>query len=68
VGLGAPGRLVEESGAAYVLEGDGTDVAGLALDGEGAREVTGDAVIAGGGFTLRLEGHPAGRRTRVVLR
>jgi hypothetical protein len=37
-------------------------------DVDGGVSVTGDAVISGDGFTLKLTGHPAGRTTRVVFR
>lgn len=62
VGLGASGRFVEESGAAYVLEGTGTSRAGEEVD------VVGNAVVEGDGFVLRLKGHPDGRATKVIFR
>ncbi len=83
VGLGADGALTEESGARYLLFGSGTDAATGALVGgarESAKvqptagsgavaafELQGDGVIEGDGFRLVLEGHPAERRTRVLL-
>ena len=60
VALGAPGSFVEESGASYVLEGDGVAA--------GEEEVTGDDVIQGDGFTFTLTGHPNARTTRVIFR
>lgn len=68
VGLGADGVFVEESGARYELVGDGTDVSGLVLDGDGAVAIEGDGRIEGGGFTLVLTGHPDDRTTRVIFR
>ena len=66
VALGASGEIVEESGARYVLEGEGTTLTGVASDGDVV--VTGDGVIEGDGFTFTLEGHPSGRTTRVRFR
>lgn len=60
VALGAPGTFVEESGATYVLEGDG-----VAPDDV---ELVGDGVIEGDGFTFTLTGHPEARTTRVIFR
>ncbi len=68
VALGASGRFREEDGASYALDGTGTDVASLALDADGAIEVTGNTAIAGTGFTLTLTGHPDTRKTRVIFR
>lgn len=62
VGLGRSGRFVEESGATYVLDGEGTDDAGDEV------VVDGDGVIEGDGFTFTLSGHPDGRATTVIFR
>jgi len=66
VALGAPGSITEESGARYVLEGDGTTLTGTLAEGDVV--VTGDGVVEGDDFTFTLEGHPSGRATRVRLR
>jgi sulfoquinovosidase len=60
VALGAPGSFVEESGASYVLEGDGVEARDDA--------VTGNDVIQGAGFTFTLTEHPDARTTRVIFR
>ena len=67
VALGAAGRFVEEDGASYVLEGTGT-TRPAGADENGAVDVVGNQTIEGSGFTLRLSGHPATRRTRLVFR
>ena len=67
VALGAAGHFVEQDGASYVLEGTGTTIPAGA-DVDGVVNVVGNQTIEGSGFTLRLTGHPANRRTRIVFR
>lgn len=67
VALGKSGVFVEEDGASYALDGDGTAVPAGA-DAEGGVDVVGDNVINGEGFTLTLRGHPATRTIRLLFR
>jgi len=67
VALGRSGRFVEEDGASYTLEGEGTALP-AGVDADGAVEIVGDGVIAADGSTFTLAGQPPTRRTRVVFR
>ncbi|HEY1100275.1 MAG TPA: TIM-barrel domain-containing protein [Myxococcota bacterium] len=67
VALGKAGRFVEDDGASYELTGTGTTLP-AGVDDDGAIDVVGNQVIEGQGFTLRLSGHPATRRIKIVLR
>jgi len=67
VALGAPGRFVEEDGAGYVLEGDGTALPD-GLDDEGGLDLVGNQRVSAAGVTFSTTGHPATRRIRVLFR
>lgn len=67
VALGQAGAFEENSGARYVLEGEGTSLTGLEIDDAGAVHVVGNAVLEGDGFRFRLEGHPSSRDTWIYF-
>lgn len=67
IGRGAPGSFVEESGASYTLEDDGTALV-VGPEPDGSFLLTGNDVIEAPGLRLELAGHPAARTTRVIFR
>ena len=67
VALGASGRFVEEDGATYVLEGDGTTLP-AGVDGDGAVDIVGNQTITAAGMTFSTSAQPAARRIRVLFR
>jgi alpha-glucosidase len=68
VALGADGQFTEDSGASYTLSGSGTSLKGLDLQSDGSLHLLGNGKVKGDGFTLKLEGHPGERVTRVFFR
>jgi alpha-glucosidase len=67
VALGAPGRFLEEDGAGYVLDGDGTSLPQDA-DVDGAVVIVGNGSTSAAGMRFSTVGHPATRRIRVLFR
>jgi alpha-glucosidase len=67
VALGADGRFVEEDGASYTLQSDGTGLPD-GVDADGAIVMVGNRSVTGAGVTFTTDGHPATRTLRVVFR
>jgi sulfoquinovosidase len=67
IGRGADGSFVEESGASYTYEDDGSAVL-AGSEPDGSLVIIGNDVAQSGAVRLELAGHPAARRTRVIFR